>query len=96
MQRLAIGVALAFVLSGLGIVSAQIGAAAGGAAVLTRRQMGNVKYRLIDGALAKKIDNMCAMLWFDDDEVLLVEYRGRSYMIRTNSIGNVGLACKVP
>lgn len=64
--------------------SAQLGALAGGSAVLSGRRLGGtVKARVIDGARAKRLDDMCASLWFDDDEILLVEYRGRNYLIRT-------------
>lgn len=55
---------------------------------------GHLTYRVIDGGLAKKIDSLCAGLWFDNDEVLLLEYKSHTYLIRVNNPGSVGLACK--
>jgi hypothetical protein len=78
--------------------SAQLGSMGAGAAGVTPRgsgQAGTIRYRIIDGALAKKIDQFCAGLWMDTEEVLLIEYRARTYLLRTSG-GNVGLACKVP
>lgn len=95
MKRITLGVVLALVFAA-GVAAAQLGGAAGGAEALrgTRRSAA-LTYRVIDGELAKKIDDFCTTLWFDTDEVLLIEYRSRTYLLRTNNPGNIGLACKV-
>jgi hypothetical protein len=70
---------------------AQIGAGAGGAAALTA---GNIQYRVIDGAMAKRVASVCASTWLDDAEVLLIEYRQHTYLLRTG-FGDIGRACRI-
>lgn len=64
------------------------------ASSLVSSAQSGLTYRVIDGDIAKRIDNYCATLWLPDDEVLLIEYRGRTYMLRTTG-GNIGRGCKV-
>lgn len=79
-----------------------MGAAAGAEAlqqILARRtaataQGARLTYRVIDGALAKKIDTYCPMLWSDTEEVLLIEYGNKTFLMRTG-FGDIGRSCKV-
>jgi hypothetical protein len=54
----------------------------------------NLTYRVIDGAVAKSIDNYCATLWYNNEEVLLIEYGSHTYLMRTG-FGDIGRACRV-
>lgn len=79
------------------LLLAQLGAAAGGAAVhqdAPQQVQGRINYRVIDGALAKKMDSLCAQTWFDNDEVLMIDYRSHTFLMRVNG-GDVGRSCKV-
>lgn len=57
----------------------------------------SVQYRVIDGQLAKRIDSLrvCTMLWSDDEEVLLIDFHSRTYLMRTGP-GDIGRACRIP
>ena len=74
-------------------LAAQLGGAAGGAeAMRSTRRSATLTYHVIDGERAKRIDHACASLWLDTDEVLLIEYRSRTYLLRTG-FGDIGRAC---
>jgi len=52
-----------------------------------------LKYVVITGAEAKRIDSVCAIIWDDDEEVIAFQYRSRTYLVRTGP-RNSGRACR--
>jgi len=36
----------------------------------------------------------CATTWLDTDEVLMIDYRGHTFLMRVNG-GDIGRSCKV-
>lgn len=58
-----------------------------------------VTFRVIDGDLAKLIEKqkgygICTQLWMDNEEVLLVEYRSHTFLLRTG-FGDIGRGCRL-